>query len=177
MKQRYISLVLAAMLLLSLLCTACQEIETPDDTGDMNSADLNGLDGTQSDPIVQKLSTLLSAEDMTAAAGGLPMFGPEMHEYNTIARYQNETESLIVEISLDYATADSFSTLKESISEPVTDAPNLCEAAFWVEEYRVLYAMDHGYMLSISLIGDTVSNGNALIIARNIAGKAFKTFE
>ncbi len=177
MKQRYISLALAATLSLFLLCTACQEVEMSDDTSDMNSADINGLDGTQSDPIVQKLSTLLSADDMTAAAGGLQMFGPEMHEYNTIARYQNETESLIVEISLDYATTNSFHTLKESITEPVTDAPNLCEAAFWVEEHRVLYAMDRGYMLSISLIGDTISDGNALIIARNIVGKAFKTFE
>ena len=176
MKQRYLCLLVSVVLLLSLCCTACQPNETPDDTTDINSADLNGLDDTLSDPIVQRLSTLLSAEDMTNAAGGLEMFGPEMHEYNTIARYHNESESLIVEISLDTATAESFNALKESITDPVTDAPNLCEAAFWVEEYRVLYAMDQGYMLSIALFGDTVSSGNALIIARNIAGKAFNKF-
>lgn len=158
---------LLTVLCLLVLC-GCQktDVSETDPTGDINSAEQNGLSDL-TDPQAVDMSSILSAGEASEALD-LTVTGPELSQDKTIASYQNETGSLLVELSAQRADKADFDEMIAGIDSETSAAPNLGEEAFWIGEFKVLYTYASPYMFSVTVRADTVSQDNALILSRQI---------
>lgn len=168
-----------ACLVLTVCLTACQNGDTvADDTpkSDSNSALENGLNESLEETFDRDLSTLVSVEDLSEVFG-TEMVGPEMMDYDSVAGYQNESGSLIVELLAENSSKSEFEAMIESISDAVVEAPNLGEISYWVSEYKTIYTFSGKYMASVTIYADTIAENDALIFSRQVMLKMLENLE
>ena len=159
--------------------TACQDrSENADDSqkGDTNSALENGLNESLEDVLDHNLSKLVTTDEL-AEVFGSPMIGPEMLEYDSVASYQNESGSLIVELLAENSSRSEFDAMIEGIADTVVDAPNLGEVSYWVPSYKTIYTFSDNYMASVTIYADTIAENDALIFSRQVILKMLNTWQ